>query len=236
MSIHIEYSDFRDVTWPKDIDLIVTSPPYKNEDNYSDELIQDFGKLAWSNLKNNSLLFMNFGHLAHYKNRPFKAAMILEECGFDWVDTITWVKNHYRPLQGNKRVNNLTEFVFMMAKGKPTIDRLSIGVSYVDKTNIKRWAATGGKDLKCGGNVWYIPYETVKDKSEKLHNDRFPIGLPETCIKLAGIDKESLVVDPFVGSGTTAVASSNMNMNFWGTESNLQYVDVISRRIAQIKL
>jgi site-specific DNA-methyltransferase (adenine-specific) len=218
--IDIKNSDFNDVEWPENVDLVVTSPPYKDEDNFTHSLIENFGRKSYAALKPNSLLFMNFGHLANFKERPFESAMILKNIGFEWVDTITWVKNHYRPLQGNKRLNNLTEFIFMMAKGTPDIDRLSIGVPYADKSNIKRWKGTEGKDLKCGGNVWNIPYETVTDKSQKLHNDRFPIGLPINCIKLSGIEVGSLVVDPFSGSGTTALACSQTGMNFWGTEIN----------------
>jgi site-specific DNA-methyltransferase (adenine-specific) len=229
--ITILNEDFNNVKWPSDVDLIVTSPPYKDEDNFSFKLIEQFAEKSFNSLKQDSLLFMNFGHMAHFKERPFECAIILKRMGFSWIDTITWVKNHYRPLQGNKRPNNLTEFIFMMGKGNPTIDRLSIGIPYADKSNIKRWKNTEGKDLKCRGNLWHIPYETITDKSQKLHNDRFPIGLPTNCIKLSGISEESLVVDPFSGSGTTALACSQMNMNFWGTEINKTNFDISEIRL-----
>lgn len=225
-------SYFQLADWPSDIDLIVTSPPYKDEDNYSDALIEELGNLSFKNLKDNSWLFMNFGHMANFKSRPFRAAMILENCGFKWNDTVTWVKNHYKPIQGVKRVNNLTEFVFIMSKGSPSMDRLSIGVPYADKSNIKRWKGTEGKDIKCRGNVWNVNYKTINNSKDKLHNDRFPVELPELCIKLSGIGEKSLVVDPFMGSGTTAIASLNLNMKYWGCEKNPQNYKTLTERIS----
>ena len=227
----IENDYFQNVVWPDDIDLIVTSPPYKDEDNYSKELIQEMAELSFKHMKKDSLLFMNFGHLANFKRRPFEAAMIVEDVGFNWIDTLVWGKNHYRPLQGKRRVNNLTEFIFMFGKGNPEINRLSVGVPYADKSNVKRWESTGGKDLKCQGNLIHIPYDTVQDKSEKLHNDRFPEGLPEYCIKLSGIEEGSLVVDPFMGSGTTAVVARRMKMKYWGTEKDPEHYKTIQKRL-----
>ena len=99
------------------VNCIVTSPPYKDEDGYTDDLMLAWLEQAYRILKPNSILFMNFGHLAGFKSRAFRVAMMAEDVGFVWNDTITWVKNHYRPIQGNKRVNNLTEFIFILTKG-----------------------------------------------------------------------------------------------------------------------
>jgi len=222
------------INWPKS-DLIITSPPYKDKDGYTEQLIRGFAERSYESLNDDSLLFCNFGHLAAFKSRPFRVAMMLEDAGFNWIDTITWVKNHYRPLAGKRRVNNLSEFVFMMGKGNPTIDRLSIGVPYQDKSNIKRWKATGGNDLKCGGNVWNIPYETVRNKKDKLHNDRFPVELPTRCIKLSAIPKKSLVLDPFVGSGTTALSAKLNGMEFFGTELDEEHFKTATRRVSESK-
>lgn len=204
------------------VDCVITSPPYKNEDGYTEELMVAWLEQSYRVLKKNSVLFMNFGHLAGFKSRAFRVAMMAEEAGFAWNDTITWVKNHYRPIQGNKRVNNLTEFIFILTKGKPSLDRLAIGVPYADKSNIGRFAQ---QDLKCRGNVWPIKYKTVQSKKEKRHNDRFPLDLPTWCLKLAGIEKDSLVIDPFNGSGTTGVACGLLGINYIGYETNKNHVE-----------
>ncbi|MCK9439703.1 hypothetical protein M0Q39_06620 [Patescibacteria group bacterium] len=61
------------------IDLIVASPPYKKQDGFSWQLIKDIAQECYRVLKNNSLCYINFGHLAGNKSRPFKVAMEFEE-------------------------------------------------------------------------------------------------------------------------------------------------------------
>jgi len=153
--------------------------------------------------------------------------------GFQLNDPIIWVKNHYKPIQGKKRLNNLTEFIFLLYKKQmPSLDRLSIGVPYIDKTNAKRF--NNGQDLHCAGNVWYINYPTINNKNEKLHHDMFPLELPERCIKLSGL-KNGIVLDPFIGSGTTALASLKCGLNFIGIEKNKSNCEVAIERINNYK-
>lgn len=214
------------------VDLIVTSPPYKDKDGYSETMMLECLREMFRVLKPNSLAFINFGHLAEDKLRPFRVAFLAESVGFKLNETIVWVKNHYRPLQGAKRLNNLSEFVFMFYKGMmPEIDRLAIGVPYKDKSNAKRWKGAKGLDLRCGGNVWNIPYETIRSKSEKLHNDRFPVELPARCIKLSNIPAGALVLDPFAGSGTTGVAAVRLGKRFYLIEHSAEHVDTAKERI-----
>lgn len=216
-------------TLPDDsVSLTITSPPYKDEDGYLDI---DFGNL-YSELyrvhKPKSLFFLNFGHLADFKERPFLNLFEAIKAGWKLNDTITWVKTQYSPIQGKKRVNNLTEFVFLLYKGSmPDLDRLSVGVPYADKTNIGRYS---DRDLKCGGNCWVVPYETITNKKDKLHNDRFPLELPKKCIKLAGL-KEGLVLDIFAGSGTTLLAASQLGLDSLGCDKNPKYREVFENRI-----
>src|SRR6185437_9118017 len=88
------------------------------------------------------------------------------------------------------------------------IDRLAIGVPFKDKSNIARRGHA--QDKRCAGNVWYIPYETVKSKAQKFNRPAgFPVELPERCIRLTGRDK-GVVLDPFLGTGTTLVAAERL--------------------------
>jgi site-specific DNA-methyltransferase (adenine-specific) len=213
------------------IDCVITSPPYKDEDGYSEALIIHTFTALYYTMREGGLMFVNFGHLVEDKARPFRLALLIEKTGFDLQETFVWAKNHYRPIQGRRRVNNLTEFIFMFSKGlMPTIDRLAIGVPYADKTNVGRYATS---DLKCAGNLWHIPYETIQSEVEKLHNDRFPIELPTRCLKLADAKPGFLVCDPFSGSGTTALACKNMGLNFIGWEINPIHYKTAMKRLGK---
>ncbi len=214
------------------IDCIVCSPPYKLADDFCyDKQLAIFQECART-LKDSGLCFINFGSLVEEKSRPFRLATLLEDNvkGFKLQETFVWVKNHYRPIQGKRRVNNLTEFVFMFSKEKmPELDRLAIGIPYADKSNIGRYATS---DLKCAGNVWNIAYDTIQSSDDKLHNDRFPLDLPLRCLKLAGIKPGQLVCDPFTGSGTTALACKQLELNYVGWEINKTHYETAIKRIA----
>lgn len=213
------------------VDLCITSPPYKDEDGYSVLQLRTCFDMLYNVLKDDSLFFLNFGHLASNKFRPFSTCELALAAGFKLNDTIIWIKNHYKPIQGHKRLNNLTEFIFVLYKGKmPKLNRLSIGVPYKDKSNVKRFS--GGNDLKCGGNVWYINYPTINKTDQKLHHDRYPVELPEKCIRLCGYNVET-VLDPFCGSGTTCVAAKKLGKKYIGIEINSIYYDAAKSRLEQ---
>ncbi len=234
-SAYLQTNEIKD----QSLNLVVTSPPYKDEDGFSWRLIEDTFSRLIPKLLPKSLLFVNFGHLAGYKSRPFKMALQIENMGYKLEDTFVWVKNHYRPIQGERRVNNLTEFVFMFShKGMPKLNRLAVGVPYADKGNVNRFAK--GNDLKCGGNtwniqddegIWKIPYENLNAEQKKLHNDRFPLGLPEKCIKICGYPIVKCF-DPFSGSGTTLLACKNLGVEGVGSELNSENYKVAKRRLS----
>jgi len=60
------------------LDLVITSPPYKDEDGYTDDLIHNIFTYTYDLQKDGSLLFLNFGHLADFKTRPFEVVKILK--------------------------------------------------------------------------------------------------------------------------------------------------------------
>lgn len=216
-----------------EIDLICTSPPYKQKDGWYYGVIKDIYYELYRILKPNSLFFLNFGHLKEDKFRPFRNCMMAMDVGFKLADTIIWEKNHFTPLKGKKNLNNLTEFIFMLYKNEiPDLNRLSIGIPYKDKSNAKRF--NNGLDLRCRGNIWKIPYETIQKKSQKLHKDRFPLGLPLNCIKLANLSKNSIIIDPFCGSATVCVAAKQLGHNYIGIDYDLKYYKIAEERLNEI--
>ena len=212
------------------VNLIITSPPYK-DDGYDPEKINITFAECYRVLKENSLFFLNFGHLANDKFRPFSTCQLAMNNKFNLNDTIIWVKNHYKPIQGNRRLNNLTEFIFLLYKGKmPKLNRLAIGIPYIDKTNARRF--NEGNDLHCAGNVWYIDYPTINKSEQKPHTDRFPLELPERCIKLCGYNVET-VLDPYCGSGTTCLAAKNLGKEYIGIEIDPDYFNIARNRLSE---
>jgi site-specific DNA-methyltransferase (adenine-specific) len=211
------------------VDLVCTSPPYKQENGFSHSLINEVFCEVHRIMKKGSLLFFNFGHLADDKSRPFKVVLQLEKIFGPLRETFVWVKGQYKPIQGKRRVNNVSEFIFMFCKGNmPELDRLAIGVPYQDKSNIGRYS---NQDLKCASNVWFINYETITSSGQKLHNDRFPIELPTRCIKLANLKPGSIILDPFFGSGSTGVAANQLKHYFVGIEIDKNYYNIAKKRL-----
>ncbi len=213
------------------VDLIITSPPYKEKDGFNEIVFRKVFRELYRVLRSGRLFFLNFGHLAEDKFRPFRVCDWAGREGFKINDTITWVKRQYRPLQGKKRLNNLSEFIFLLYKGEmPNLDRKAVGILHEDQSNVKRW----GKDWKCRGNVWHIGYETIQSKGQRLHPDCFPVELPKICIRLAGLTAEQTVLDPFFGSGTTGVAAIQLGVSFIGIEKSEHYSDIATKRIEKL--
>ena len=114
------------------------------------------------------------------------------------------------------------------------VARLAVGVPFKDKSNIARRGHA--QDRRCRGDTWFIPYETVRSKAQKYsHPGTFPLDLPRWCIRLHG-KPESVVLDPFMGSGTTLVAAHREGAVGVGIELDPAYVATARARLAQGEL
>lgn len=151
-------------------------------------------------------------------------------------DTIIESFGHIKPINSKRYTAPSNETIFHYTKsGDVIIDRNSIGVPYKYKSNLKernkKKKKTGDKkDCRDRGNTWYIPYETINSRSKdrKSHPATFPKKLVEMCIKFSGIDKNGIILDPFLGSGTTCYVSLDMGFKSIGIElSEEYYKDVI---------
>jgi site-specific DNA-methyltransferase (adenine-specific) len=141
---------------------------------------------------------------------------------------------HYKPINSTRFVNDCHEFVFHFTpKGATELDRRSIGVEYQDGSNVGRWkAAAGGR--RCRGNVWFIPYDTIQNRdADRPHPATFPPKLPEYCLRLHGLKRTRLVLDPFLGLGATAIASARLGIDFLGIELDRAYLDEAIDRTRQ---
>ncbi len=136
---------------------------------------------------------------------------------------------HFKPIISQRFLSDLHEYIFHFTKkGDIAIDKLAVGVKYQDKSNIGRWKSAK-TDKRDRGNIWFIPYNTIQEK--RPHPAIFPEKLPYLCIKLHGIKKNTVIYDPFMGIGTTALACINLNVEFLGTEIDNKYIEIANENI-----
>jgi site-specific DNA-methyltransferase (adenine-specific) len=140
---------------------------------------------------------------------------------------------HYKPLRSERYVHGALEYVFHFTRrGDVPLDRLAIGVPYQDKSNVRRWHAAGG-DLRCRGNTWFLPYPTIRyARRDRPHPATFPPELPEWCLRLHGVARIRLAVDPFVGIGSAAVAAVRLGLPFVGFDVDPEYLGTAVQRVA----
>src|ERR1043166_572079 len=149
--------------------------------------------------------------------------------------TATRSFGHFKPINSPRFLNDCHEYVFHFTKsGRVELNRLALGVPYQDKSNIARWSHTRGKDLRCRGNTWFVPYETIQSRErERPHPATFPVQLAEWCLKLHGASRVRTMLDPFLGIGNSAVAAQRCSVErFIGFQIDGAYLTEAKRRIA----
>ena len=236
------------------VDLVVTSPPYNLGIRYGNFSDREDRKsylrwcAEWSAaihriLKPDGSFFLNIGSAPSNPMLPHEIVMQMRE-RFVLQNTIHWIKSiaidgrtfgHFKPISSKRFLNDCHEYVFHFTRtGKVDVDRLSLGVPYQDKSNISRWSHTRGKDKRCRGNTWFVPYETIQSrKKERPHPATFPVALAENCINLHGVSRVKIMLDPFLGIGNSALAAKNCGAKkFIGFEIDEAYLAEANRRVS----
>jgi len=101
----------------------------------------------------------------------------------------------------------------------------SCGPTHINCMTAKEW-------LKSQLGVWQFFYESRDVRDKTLHPATFPISLSKKVIELFTHQGE-LILDPFVGSGTTLVAASDTNRNALGFDLQKHYIDLCEKRLRQ---
>lgn len=210
------------------VGVVVTSPPYKMKDGYSNDLMEALGRLVGRVLAPGGRLFLNFGQLREGFDRPFVAQDVVQDTsGLKPGQTIAWVKSvaidgvqkgHYQPLNTQKVLNYAWEPIFTYFKPpEGDLDRLAIGVPFADKGNLKRGSRGKHGDFHCAGDVWFVPYKTTGKTKKKAHGYEFPEELVRRCLLIANPPRP-VVLEPFLGSGTTVCVAKRLGLNAYGIE------------------
>jgi site-specific DNA-methyltransferase (adenine-specific) len=245
------------------VDLVVTSPPYNlgiRYGKFSDTQDRE-SYLNWCGewadqirrvLKPTGSFFLNIGSAPSNPMLPHEIAMELTSASGEFVlqNTVHWIKSitiedrereirshgHFKPVSSKRFLNDCHEYIFHFTKtGRVEIDRLAIGVPYQDKSNIARWSQTRRSDLRCRGNTWFIPYETIQNREkERPHPATFPVQLAEWCIKLHGpAGRVQTMLDPFLGIGNSAIAAQRCGVKeFIGFEIDETYLSEAKHRLS----
>lgn len=221
------------------IDLIITSPPYFLNKvyektwtlNYYENLIINVFKECNRILKPGRYFVINFGDYFNSGNRFYEADIPSVypatinyfkwglENNFDLQATRIWRKQFAKmgiPFVCNKHPRNIFDYEHIWTFRKKNGDKNEF-------VNDRKLSQRGviGEDWKTEAGI---------DK----HCAAFPIDLPEWAIKVYSQLENEIILDPFMGSGTTALASIKLNRQYIGFELSTTYCDLANKRIQDI--
>lgn len=230
------------------IDLTVTSPPYDNLRTYKGfewdfeatakelyRITKPGGVVVW--------IVADATIKGSETGSSFKQALFFKDCGFNLHDTMIWNKGNTvfpNPL----RYHNVFEYMFVLSKGKPkTVNLIEDrdnkyagttvhGTGRNPDGSLKQHAGNGKRKIKQKGarfNVWDIP--PVMSSTERTgHPAQFPERLVSDHI-CSWSNEGDVVLDPFMGSGTTAIACIHTGRKYIGFELSKEYCEIAERRI-----
>jgi site-specific DNA-methyltransferase (adenine-specific) len=225
----------------KSIDCIVTSPPYWKGFEYeayfnSYKQYLDWCEL-WLNeckriLKPNGTFWLNVINDSEITIRAFEIMEIAtRKVMFKLHDTIIWYRYNQQPANTDRQLTNQCEYVFMLRHTSANV-KLNKKETYEILPELFK--------TKNVGNVWELPFNSGKQNTgfgrketkSKWGHSGFPEQLPMACILLS-TNENDVVLDMFLGSGTTGVACVKTNRNFIGIELDENYFNIAKERIEQ---
>ena len=242
------------------VDLIVTSPPYSDQRNGTYGGIHPDKYVAWFLPKSAELLrvikptgtfILNIKERVVNRERHIYVLDLIKEMrkqGWLWTEEFMWHKRNCHPGKWPNRFRDAWERLLQFNKSKKFKmyqEAVMVPIGDWSKTRLKNLSETDkqrdnsrvgsgfgknisnwlGKDLVYPSNVLHLATES----SNKNHSATFPLSLPSWFIKLF-TEEEDLVLDPFLGSGTTSIASSLLGRNSIGIEILPEYLNIAIKR------
>ncbi len=224
----------------KTVHLMVTSPPYNVTKEYDTDLsLQEYLDLLTTVFTETYRVLVHGGraciNIANLGRKPYIPvsdfiSQIMLKIGFLMRGEIIWYKGAGAGVSmawgswksaSNPVLRDTHEYILVFSKGDFS-RRKSVGQeNTITKEQFMEWTKS----------VWNMNTESAKKVG---HPAPFPIELPHRLIQLYTFSGD-MVLDPFMGSGTTAIAALQDNRKYVGYEIDPQYIELAEKRIAQTK-
>jgi site-specific DNA-methyltransferase (adenine-specific) len=234
------------------IDLTVFSPPYDGIRDYQGEWTLDFHRLGaelFRVTKEGGVVAVVIGD----GTKNFAKSLTTFRLAVDWCDNIAWKmfetciysRDGNPGAWWNQRFRVDHEYILLFFKGKrpATFDKTSLmvpskhagkiytGTDRLTNGGTRRIEPKAVNPMKCRGTIWR--YSTSNSEGNRLklqHPATFPDSLTEDLIRCFSAPDDT-VLDPFLGSGTTAVMAKRWGRNYIGIEISPNYAEIAQKRI-----
>jgi len=190
---------------------------FEDYDKFSQEWLKECRRV----LKENGTIWV----IGSYHN-IFRIGKIMQDVGFWILNDIIWIKTNPMPNFKGTRFNNAHETLIWASKNKDS--RYTFHYKTMKAFN---------DDLQLRSD-WYIPIcngrERIRVNGEKAHSTQKPEALLYRII-ISTSNPNDIVLDPFMGSGTTGAIAKKLGRNFIGIEKEEFYIKIANERIANAK-
>lgn len=234
----------------KSIDFIITSPPYDSlrkykgiGDSWNEKKFKEIASECYRVLRDGGVMVWVVNDKIEKGSKTgtsFRQALHFMDIGFNLNDTMIWRKTNPMPQVKQPRYNQVFEYMFVFSKGKPkTFNPIMepckcAGLNY-DST-CKNMDGESGRthktfkinNEKVKGCVWDIAVAQNKTG----HPAIYPLQLALDHIK-SWTNEGDIVLDPFIGSGTSAVAAKRLKRNYIGIDMSEEYCLISENRIKE---
>lgn len=225
------------------VDLVVTSPPYDNLRKYNGYNF-DFEAIVaelFRTLKVGGVVVWVVGDATvngSETGTSFKQALGFINAGFKLHDTMIWQKTNPMPKVKTKRYFDVFEYMFIFSKDQP---KTFNPIMQATKLGGKTYSSTVRKintDRERVAKTFVLNNERFKNNiwecsiapNKTIHPAVFPEQLVQDHIATWS-NVGDLIYDPFIGSGTTALAALKLQRNYIGSEISVEYAELAKQRI-----